>query len=168
MADIVQPLTWGVTVEEVSALAPHIGIGAPDPTAPVDTVYGGRADRKITAAEVTQWIQDVSSRADVALSRRSRLRLDDNQLRLTNAVHDLVVNGAASYLVAAAFPVKAGLSENSSYSAELWNRFNTGLTALVGALDIWIKDENDNESSPAMYGVGGLFPSTKFPDTIRW
>lgn len=156
------PETWGVTVAEVSALAPHVPIGpTPEPT---DPVFGGRADRRITTDEVEQWIADVSARADAALIQRTKLSTEDQE-RITTAVHDLVVNGAASYLVAAAFPAKAGVNDNTSYSGLLWDRFVTGLAELSALVADLIEVVVTTE---AVLPIRGYFPPTRFPDSLQW
>lgn len=156
------PLTWNVTVEEVSALAPHVPIG--EAPASSDEVFGGRADRRITEDQVEQWITDVSARADVALARRSELT-GPNLDRVGAAVHDLVVNGAASYLVAAAFPAKAGMNDNTSYSAQLWDRFMSGLAAQAAVIEELIVVA---PGGPGALGISGFFPEPRIPDSLRW
>lgn len=159
----VLPPTWGVTVEDVSALAPHVPIG--EAPANTDPVYGGRADRRITENEVEQWITDVSARADVALARRSQLNEAD-QSRIAAAVKGLVANGAAAYLVAAAFPAKAGLNDNTSYSAQLEARFNLGLAEYAAMIESLIEVTISPEVK--LPGISGFFPPPRIPDDLRW
>jgi hypothetical protein len=164
MTEVLPPM-WGVTVEDVSALAPHVPIGEAPANVTADPVYGGRADRRITADEVQQWITDVSARADVALARRSQLSAED-QSRISAAVKGLVANGAAAYLVAAAFPAKAGLNDNTSYSAQLEARFNLGLAEYAAMIESLIEVAVSPEAR--MPGISGFFPPTRIPDNLNW
>ena len=130
------PLTWGVEVDEVSALAPHITIKA-NPAEPLtdDPVFGATMPRAILVSQVENMIEDVASRVDIRTIRKVALTDPVIVQKIEKACHDLVVNGAAAYLVAAAFPAKAGLNDQSSLSAELWQRFTTGLDELAATIE---------------------------------
>lgn len=130
------PQTWGVTVDEVSALAPHVTIKA-DSAEPLtnDPVFGATQPRAITNQMVERYILDVAARVDMRTIKAKAITDEATLEKIGRWAHDLTVNGAASYMVAAAFPSKAGLNDQSSLSAELWNRFQTGLTELASVID---------------------------------
>ena len=168
MADT-SPATWGVSVAQVAALAPHVGIiDTPAPAdAPVDDVYGGEASRKVTKLAVEGWIADISGRVGTAL--RKRVKLADPELiaALHSGAHDVVVNGAASYLVAAAHPNEAGINSQDNYNAVLWQRYVDGLAELRAELDGWLVDEGVVTVAPA--GRARISaPAPLFPDGLRW
>lgn len=154
---------WGVTVEEVSALAPHVTIGeAPD--APVDDTFNIPADRKITVNEVEAWIADVAGRVSLRLSDLGRVT-DTNRVAVVGkAAHDAVVNGAASYMVAAAFPA-GSINSDGGYAALLWSRYESALTGAGSMLDAWLIELTAN---PAPVAVFGAFPVALFPDGVRF
>lgn len=162
------PLTWGVTVEEVSALAPHITIKA-DPAEPLsgDLTFGATVPRAVTVSQVERFIEDVAARVDMRLLRMALITDQAIKNRIEAGAHDLTVNGAGSYLVAAAFPAKAGLNDNSSLSAELWRRFTEGLEALATAVTEWTDPNSGLPGSTHQAGsIEGFFPATKFPDEL--
>lgn len=167
-----EPELWGVSVDDVSSLAPHIAItnsDTPPALPPVSDPYNASTIRKITSAQVEAMIHDVGSMVDVRLFKRHRVRNDAFMTAITEGMKDIITNGAGSYLVAAAFPVKAGVNENTSYSAELWRRYKEALEALEKALDKFIKDGVDVEPIPGAAGrVAGFFPAPAFRDDMRW
>ncbi|WP_427017867.1 hypothetical protein ACQCSX_04430 [Pseudarthrobacter sp. P1] len=163
MADS-QPLTWGVTVADVAALAPHIG--TTNTQTPADPAFG--AGKKITEADILKWIVQVSAEVDLRLRARSALTGDDAQSRIGAAAATVVTNGAGSYFVAAAFPMKAGINDQASYSAELWNRYQSGLAALETVLHEWV---DEAAAAPAPVGAGTIvaaFPAARFTDDMVW
>lgn len=155
---------WGVTVEEVSALAPHVTIGE-DPAAAPDAVFR-KADRKISIDEVEAWISDVAGRVSLRLSDLGRIT-DENRLKIAGkAAHDAVVNGAASYLVAAAHPI-GQVNRDEGYAALLWSRYETALEGVGLVYDGWIG--NLPAKAPDVSGTGsGFFPTAMFPDGQRF
>lgn len=165
-----EPLTWGVTVDEVSALAPHITIKA-DPNEPLnsDPVFGATVPRAVTVSQVENFIEDVASRVDIRILKFQTITDTAVKDRIARAAHDLTVNGAGSYLVAAAFPAKAGLNDGSSLSAELWNRFSSGLENLVLAVNEWTTPGEDGTVGivPA-HANEGFFQSPLFPDVPQY
>ncbi|QOP66252.1 hypothetical protein SEA_PIPPA_11 [Arthrobacter phage Pippa] len=170
MAD---PQKWGVTVDEVSALAPHIGLydGSTTEPTPADDVFGETAKGKVSRAEVEQFITDVAGRVDLRLWRLSRIVPDSHPATvLARACHDLVVTGAAHYLVAAAFPSNAALNEDTSLSGLLWRRFTDGLDSLSAQLDAIIDEGDDTVVLPTKLraAASGNFPPVTFPDELRW
>jgi hypothetical protein len=165
--------TWGVSVEDVSALAPHIVIAndpgpAPDP-APLGDPYNKTTIRKVTRSQVEAFIADITAAVDLRLHLRSRV-LDQSYLaRLDALAQDTITNGAAWYLVAAAFPVKAGTNENTNYSAELKARYKESLDALDASLVAFIKVGVGVEplsSVPA--SIRPNFHAPIFPDDMRF
>ncbi|ALY10279.1 hypothetical protein SEA_JKERNS_11 [Arthrobacter phage JKerns] len=170
MAD---PQKWGVTVDEVSALAPHIGLydGSTTEPTPADDVFGETAKGKVSRADVERFIADVAGRVELRLLRLPRLIPDTATATvIARACHDVVVNGAAHYLVAAAFPSNAGLNDDTTLSGLLWKRFEDGLDDLAAQLDGVIKDGDDTVVLPAKLrsAASGNFPPVMFPDEQRW
>lgn len=164
------PQTWGVSVDEVSALAPHITIKATaDEQLEKDLVFGATQPRAVTVDQVEGWIKDVAGRVSIRLLKLGAVSDETVKAQFETAAHDLVVNGAGSYLVAAAFPAKAGLNDNSSLSAEYWRRFTEGLDALNAALVDWLTPVEDGGTPGGEAGVDMIvssFPPVAFPDPV--
>lgn len=158
---------WGVTVEEIGALTPHITIYAQDINDPAGDLRFGASQRRILRSEVEQWITDVSAMVDMRLFRRTSLPLDA-QTRIAGAAKAIVVNGVGSYLVAAAMPNKAGINENSSYSAELWRRYQLGLEELVTTIDGWLDVPPPPEGSGPRGQAAAAFPPVRIGDVGGW
>jgi len=168
VAETTTPETWGVSTDEVTALAPHITITtSPAPAPGEDKPWGGTAQAQVSAAQVTSWIQDVAARVSMRIHRRSKITDAPMTATIAAAAHDLVLNGAGSYLVAAAFPAKAGTNDNTSYSAELWRRFTEGLDELEKAIDEWLAD-NPGAGAGSTSTIVGSFPEPRFADDIAW
>jgi hypothetical protein len=157
---------WGVTVEEIGALTPHITIYAQDVNDPAGDLRFGASQRRITRAEVERWIADVSAMVDMRLYRRTELA-QEAQDRIASAAKAIVVNGVGSYLVAAAMPNKAGINENSSYSAELWRRYQLGLEELVTSIDGWLDKPVAPEGSTRGQAAAA-FPPVRIGDIGGW
>lgn len=166
MADSTSAATgiFGVRVEEVSALAPMVTLGAHVGT---DPVYN-EADRSITRADVEAWIQAVSARVDLRLANRSRITDAPRTRLLTAAAHDAVVNGAASYMVAAATPTRASLNDPGAYDAVLWSRYESALDEAAATLDGWIDELGGNDPSATVGHMSGNFPPPMFLDAFRF
>ncbi|AIZ01699.1 putative structural protein [Arthrobacter phage vB_ArtM-ArV1] len=164
--------TWGVSVEEVSALAPHIVIteseappvgGAPDP------FVNGAAVRKLTRMQVNGFINDITAMVDMRIHERARIADPVFSAKIAAAAKDVVRNGAGSYLVSAAFPIKAGPNENTSYAAELWNRYKLGLEELEKAIASFIKDGVGLNPLPdAPSRITSFFPAVRVRDDMRF
>ncbi|QGZ17113.1 hypothetical protein HYQ19_gp014 [Arthrobacter phage DrYang] len=160
--------TWGVSVDDVSALAPHIVITnseAPAPTGTPDP-YNSTTVRKLTTMQVQQFINDITAMVDMRLHERVRITDGVFIAKVAAAAKDIVTNGAASYLVSAAFPMKAGPNENTSYAAELWNRYKLGLEELEKALAAFIKDGEGLAPSTKPSGITGFFPAVRIRDDM--
>ena len=153
---------WGVTVEEVSALAPQVTIGE-DSTAEPDPVFK-KADRSISTGEVEAWISDVAGRVSLRLANLGKITDTAKLTALGKAAHDAVVNGAASYLVAAAHPI-GQTNANDGYAALLWSRYESALEGAGAVLDGWIIDLPAGDVTGA---AAGYFPEPMFPDGARF
>ncbi|ASR78041.1 hypothetical protein SEA_TIMINATOR_11 [Arthrobacter phage Timinator] len=168
-----EPQKWGATVDEVSALVPHIGLydNSTQPQTPVDDVFGETAAGKVSRSDVEQFITDVAGRVSLRVHRMSRL-LPESEPRsvIAQACHDLTVTGAASYLVAAAFPSQAGINDQTSHAGLLWKRFEDGLDDLVAMLDGVIDEADDTVvlPKPLRSAASVSSPPPMFPDEQRW
>lgn len=155
---------WGVTVEEVSALAPQVTIGT-NP-APVPDLVFVKADRSISRVEVEGWISDVAGRVSLRLADSGRITETARKDRIGQAAHDAVMNGAASYLVAAAHPI-GQTNDGSGYAALLWSRYESALEGVGAVLDVWISELP--AKAPDVSGAAtGNFPDAMFPDGQRF
>ena len=163
------PETWGVSVDEVKALIPHVTITETAPAPPSgDAAWEGNKQRHVTEEQVSGWIVDVAARVSLRIHRRSRITDATMTATITAAAHDLTLNGSGNYMVSAAFPAKAGVNDNTNYSSELWRRFTEGLDELDTAIDEWLVD---NENTPAGGSTGeivGSFPEPRFTDDVAW
>lgn len=162
--DMTAGTNWGATVEQVSALAPQVTIGT-DTTLTVDPVFY-QADRRISVSEVEAWIGDVAGRVSLRLSGLSRITDTTRAATLGKAAHDAVVNGAASYLVAAAHPA-GQTNDGSGYAALLWSRYESALDGAGAMLDSWLVEILAATDAP-VHMVGGFFPAVLFPDGARF
>lgn len=164
------PETWGVSVAEVQALAPHITITETAPEQPAgETAWEGSKQRHVTEAQVSGWVVDVASRVSLRIHRRSRIKDATMTAVITAAAHDLTLNGAGSYMIAAAFPAKAGTNDSTNYSSELWRRFTTGLDELDTAIDEWLADNEAGAGPGGSTGeIVGAFPEPRFADDVAW
>ncbi|QKY79776.1 hypothetical protein SEA_BUMBLE_10 [Arthrobacter phage Bumble] len=161
---------WGVNVEAVSALAPHVTIhDTSSPEAPADPVYSSPSVRRITRGQVEGWISSVSARVSGRLWRLPELP-EDHPARpgILVAAQDVVANGAAAYLVDAAFPAKAAPNENTSYGAVLWARYNDGLAELEGRIGIVLDALRPGGAVSGPAAASSESPPPLFPDSIRW
>jgi hypothetical protein len=157
--------SWGVTVGEVSALAPQVSIGT-TPAAPVDPVFGRNADRRISVDEVEQFISDVSGRVALRLTGLSRITDETRLTALGKAAHDATVNGAASYLVAAAHPA-GQTNSDGGYAALLWSRYESALDGAFAALTGWLDVMAPIVPEPTG-SISSFFPAPMFPDGGRF
>lgn len=161
---------WGVDVEQVSALAPHVTIATEAvPSAPVDPVYSDPRVHKITATQVEAWILSVSARVSGRLWRfREIPETHPARDGLLVAGADVVANGAASYLVDAAFPAKAAPNDNTSYGSVLRGRYEEGLAELEARVLTVLEDSAGGSDAPGPEPIGFEFPEILFPDNQRW
>jgi hypothetical protein len=154
---------WGVTVEEVSALAPQVTIGTDSEAVP-DPVFK-KADRSISTGEVEGWIDDVAGRVALRLSALGQITDETRLTTIGKAAHDATVNGAASYLVAAAHPV-GQTNDGSGYAALLWSRYESALEGAGLVLDGWIVEIDGKVDTAGT--AAGFFPPALFPDGVRF
>lgn len=160
------PDVYGVTVDNVRWLATHVG---PNPTSS-DPDFGDDHD-EISDAKVQDWIEQVADGVRVYLAVLARH--STHAIRwpaILGAARTAVTAGAASYLVSAAYPTKAGTNRNEAYSAELWARYE----AMVGLLSdlpatfatedaVGVVDETGAVGvTPIAYGGASSIPPTLF------
>lgn len=167
MPDLVALETWGVTVQEVLDMAPHVVLAAPP--AGDAGIWANSQAGKTSTAQVTQWITDVAAMVDLRLRKRSKLTDASLVSRVERGAHSITVVGAAATLVSAVYPTKAGINEQASYSAELWARYNRELETLTDAIDEWITEGDTSDGSgPAKGTISGNFPAPAFPDGMNF
>lgn len=159
-----QPVTWGVTVDEVHALAPHVPIDDSPETSP-DPVWEGDVNQAVTSAQVQRWIVQVSNRASLRVELIDTVTDETRKTVMTGAIHDAVTNGAASYLVAAAYPAMSAPNEQTSYAQVLWDRYMSILKEAEQSLSGWLEVTPGSGGSAS---VSGTFPAPLFPDAIQW
>lgn len=157
-------MTWGVSVDEVLALAPHVVLASP-PAEGAGTWADPQAG-KTTTAQVEQWVTDVAAMVELRLHRRVKLTDPVMLGTITRGAHTITAVGAAATMVSAVYPTKAGINEQASYSAELWARYNRELDVLAEALDAWIEDGDTGGATKG--AIGGSFPEPAFPDGMSW
>lgn len=154
---------WGVTVEQVSALAPHVTIGDA-PAVPVDDTFHVPADRKITVNEVETWIKDVAGRVTLRLSDLGKITDTTRSAALGAAAHDTVANGAAWYVVTAAHPV-GQINGDSGYGEILRARYEAAFELLGTTIDAWLVELAGKAEAQTVFGS---FPAALFPDGVRF
>lgn len=132
-----------------------------------DSVYDP-AERAITRGDVEGWISAVSARVDLRLALRSKITDAARTSTLRAAAHDAVVNGAASYLVAAATPTRASVNDAGAYDAVLWARYESALEGAAAALESWLDGGVSDDPSGISARMSGNFPPPLFPDAMRF
>lgn len=160
------PNLFGVTVDAVRWLATHVG---PNPIS-TDPDFGDDHD-EISDTKVMDWIRQVADGVRVYLAVLARHQTNTARWEaIVAAARSAVTAGAASYLVSAAFPTKAGTNRAESYSAELWARYE----ALVGVLAdlpktlaaedaVGVVDETGAVGvTPRAYGWASAIPGSLF------
>ena len=160
--------TWGVSVADVAALAPHIVIDNTEvpPSTGIPDPYNVATVRKLTETQVQKFINDVTAMVDMRLHERARIADEVFTAKIVAAGKDIITNGAGSYLVSAAFPVKAGPNENTSYAAELWNRYKYGLEELEKAIADFIKAGDGLVPVVRPSGISAYFPPVRIRDDM--
>jgi len=165
-------LSDGVSVSRVLGLAPHVRLAA-EPTqtegTPPDT-WGPRAeDATVTNETVEAFIADVTGVVDGRLLRRHYIKTEAVLTSIENTARGIITVGAAATLISAVFPAKAGINDQTSYSAELWARFNTDLDALAEAVDQALKDQDDPKTGGSSVGsIRGTFREASITDDMQW
>lgn len=159
---------WGVSVETVAALAPHVSISAdvvPEPSA--DPLYSNRGIRPIAVDAVEGWIEAVTARVTGRLYRLRELPAEHPARPGIEAeIADAINNGAAAYLVDAAFPAKAGPNENTSYGEVLRARSEAITLELMERVVLIIDREAATVSGPGE--ISFEFPAATFVDNFRY
>lgn len=166
----------GVSVQRVLGLAPHVRLNTatpeqvPVPPAGVDTWANRAEDATVTEATVAHYIADVIGIVDGRLLRRHYLKNEDSLASVIATTAGIVTVGAAATLISAVFPTKAGVNDQASYSAELWDRFNRDLEALALMIDKLLKDETDPNTGGAGRGgrIRGTFREATITDDLEW
>lgn len=158
--------SWGVTVAQVARLAPHVTVFTSDVPDTPDTVFG-KTQRRISHADVVGWIEEVGATVDIRLIRRGALT-EAAQERIAGLAKAATVVGAGSYLVAAAMPNKAGISDNSSYSAELWKRYEAMLSSAAEAIETLLEKPDGDENVVSGGKAAASFPPPTIGDTGGW
>lgn len=170
MADLADVRTWGVGLDKVSSLAPHVSVwdaaeqgGNP----PRDAEYQSPT-RAVTAEDVRGWVLQVAARVTARLEVAGF-----DPANVGDAVrvlaHDATANGAAAYLVDAAFPARSSVNDSAAYGATLWARFREAL----GEIDALGRARADGGAAGGSLPASSAFPATAFPDVTpgggaRW
>ena len=171
---LVEPVTFGCTVDDVLRFLPHVTVDETQADAPgvSNELYlgrvasGDRTGRRLTRGDVEAFIVQVATRVSARLWRLDKTpeRFREN---LRVMARDLVANGAAHYVQAALFPASAGPNDGSAYADRLWQRFKTDLDDMVTQVDDVIEDGDPNTPG----GVGRSAwsaPAPFFPDEMRF
>lgn len=169
-------LHLGVSVEQVLALAPHVTLDTETPApAPTNGVWAKNPseDRKTTAENVQQFIEDVANQAEGRLLRRLYIKDPEAREIVEASARGIIAVGAAATLISAVFPAKAGINDQTSYSAELWARFNTQLDRLVEDVNTLLEDQKNPETggeapAPISGLIGSMFRESAIKDEPKW
>lgn len=146
---------YGVTVQQVRELATHIGF---DPS--LEDPDFGPTRKQITDQMIEHWISLVTDSVQARLTMLARFQHQTERwVVLTGSARAAVTNGAASYLVSAAFPAKAGTNDQTSYSSELWSRYQDELGTL---LDLGVQFDKDDAAGNGPTGVSGIPPRASY------
>lgn len=161
---------WTVGVADVAALTPHVTVYADDAPAPVaDPDYSLPGIRRIRNADVERWIGAISARVSGRLWRLPQLpETHPARPGILSAAADVVANGAASYLVDAAFPAKAAPNENTSYGAVLKARYEEGIVDLEARLLLVLEEIAAGGDLGGPAALSFEFPAPMFGDRIMW
>lgn len=151
---------YGVTVGHVRQLATHVGFNPSfsDPDF-------GPVREQITDNAIGQWIILVAESVTARMSALERYRTDTGRwAAATGSARTAVTNGAASYLVSAAYPAKAGTNDQSNYSAELWGRYQAELNFLTSLPIAWT--DEDTAAAKATGRTRATYTPSRFPDAV--
>lgn len=149
---------FGVTVQQVRELATHVGF---DPA--LDDPDFGPTRKVITDPMIAHWISLVTQSVTTRAATLIRFKDDTERWAVVEgAARTAITNGAASYLVSAAFPAKAGTNDQTSYSAELWRRYESELDLLLA-----LGPTFDADDAAAGGGTTGVSPIASYtPPTV--
>lgn len=154
---------WGVSVQDVLALAPHVTVITSATQQPTpDPEYGVGTQRYITTQQVLGWIVDVASRV---AAHRLALGIDVPEVQgaLDLLAADAVKNGSGAYLVDAAFPARSGINDQAAYGQVLWSRYQSALDSMTALADRLRPGGGDGPILP-QGGAVGFFPPVSIPD----
>lgn len=159
---------WGASVSDVLALAPHVTVvDQPAQGSQLDPEYDVGAQRYITIEQVAGWVNDVASRVQA-----HRLALGVTAPHIGPALDmlagDAVKNGAASYLVDAAFPARSGVNDAAAYGQVLWARHQSALASMVDLSERAVDPDAPVDGGPAPVSGAGRFPPPSIPDPTPW
>lgn len=146
---------YGVTVQQVRELASHIRF---DPA--MEDPDFGPTRSQITDQMIAHWISLVTDSVATRLNMLARFQSQpDRWAVFTGSARAAVTNGAAAYLVSAAYPAKAGTSDQASYSAELWSRYQDELGTII---DLGVQFDKDDADGVGPSASTGLMPVGSF------
>lgn len=151
MAEPVQP-AYGVSVQNVRDLARHAG------TAPYqDDPQFGPDSEAISDDTIKYWIDTVvstvTSRVIVLAAYQKHT---ERWAAVLGSAQAAVLNGAAAYLVDAAFPIRATPNDEASYGAVLRGRYEAELQYLTDLPEKFAAQDEDG--APAEDGAVGVQP----------
>lgn len=163
----------GVSVKQVLALTPHVTLSkAPDspaPAPPGEDVWGSsKVDARPTTEDVESFITDVTNGVGMRLLRLAYLTNPTVAETLRASANSVIVVGAAATLISAVYPTKAGLNDQSSYSAELWARYNIELDKTQAALEQALKDQFNPNTGGTASQIRGTFRDATITDDLVW
>lgn len=169
MPDTSKHEAWGVTVDQVIAVASQAGVLSEDatpPTGPTNDVFqqgsaAAQLAQKVTRDQVLHWINQVGMWVSNTLHRRGRLA-PSAKTEFEGAMSTAIEVGAAAYVVDAAYPQRAGAQDQASYGQVLWTRYRQALDDLKDALQDRLTGPDDSARPAA--NAGDLFPPARFTD----
>ena len=174
MDELVEPVTFGCTVDDVLRFLPHVTVDETQAAVPgvSNELYlgrvasGDRTGRRLTRGDVEAFIESVATRVSARLWRLDKTpeRFREN---LRVMARDLVANGAAHYVQAALFPASAGPNDGNAYADRLWQRFKTDLDDMVTQVDDVI-DDGDPDAPGGVAHAAWSAPAPFFPDEMRF
>ena len=162
-----QDVSFGCTVDDVLRLLPGVQLGAPlaaDAPTPSNSYYQSPQVRKLTADDVTAFIQSVGSRVLARIYRYEQVP-DRVREHIHTMARDLVATGAAHYVQAARHPAASGPNNGAAYADRLWQRFQTDLDDVKATIEGELENPTPGMTAGA---VSGSFPDPFFPDEMRF
>lgn len=147
---------YGVTVEDVRELASHV---YPNPIA-TDPHFGDDPmDPRITDTMVEKWIDRVADSVRSRVVVLSQYQSNTGRwAAIVGSARTAVTNGAAYYVVAAAYPTRAGTNDMSSAAADLRSRYDGELEYLSETLPKLFIDQDAGGVVDPVEGTVGVSP----------
>lgn len=163
----------GVSVEQVLMLTPHVSVldttSSTVPAPPRNDVWKEQKTGTTPSKEdIQQFIKDVSNAVRMRLIRIAYITNEAVVTTLASNANSIIVVGAAATLVSAVYPAKAGINEQTSYSQELWARYNLELDALQTAMEQALKDQNSSSTGGTSSKIRGTFRDAVITDDLVW